>query len=180
MNEKLTVLIDHDTVVHRIAELAKQISADYRTCCTAQNPLLVLCTLRGAVFFASDLIRQLDIPCELDFVKIHSYRGTRPAEIPVFDLGENLSVEGRHVLIVEDIVDTGHTIETMLKQFGRQQAESVRVCTLLDKPSRREAAEVIPDYVCFEIEDLFVVGWGLDYNEQYRLLPDVMVYHPEA
>lgn len=179
MNEKLTVLIDHDTVVRRIAEMAEQISADYRTLCTEEQPLLVLCTLRGAVFFATDLIRRLNVPCELDFVKIHSYRGTRPAEVPVFDLGAKLSVSGRHVLIVEDIVDTGHTIETMLKQFGSQQAESVRVCTLLDKPSRRETG-VIPDYTCFEIEDLFVVGWGLDYNEQYRLLPDVMVFHPEG
>ena len=180
MNDKLTVLFDHDTVAKRITEMAKAITADYKPICSEENPALILCTLRGAVFFSADLVRQLDFPCELDFVKIHSYIGTRPADVPVFDLGEKINVEGRHVLIVEDIVDTGHTMDTMLKRFGGQNAASVRVCTLLDKPSRREVAHIIPDYTGFAIEDLFVVGWGLDCNEDFRLLRDIMVYHPDS
>ncbi len=180
MNEKFTVLFRHDTITARIAELAEQISADYSGLCTEDNPALILCTLRGAVFFSADLTRQLTIPCELDFLKIHSYHGTRPAGFPIFDLGDKISVTGRHVLILEDIIDTGHTMEAMLNRFRSQNPASLKVCTLLDKPSRREVEGIIPDYTGFPIDDLFVIGWGLDYNEKYRLLPDIMVYHPEA
>lgn len=178
MEHQMTKLFDHDEITKRISEMAAQITEDYRGKVTEENPALILCTLRGAVFFSADLVRQIKIPCELDFVKVHSYCGTRPADVPVFDLGESINVAGRHVLIVEDIVDTGHTMDTMLKRFSGQNAASVRVCTLLDKPSRREVPGIIPDYTGFSIDDLFVIGWGLDYNEKYRLLRDIMVYHP--
>ncbi len=180
MNEKLTVLLPHDTVAGRIRELAQQLNQDYQAIRAEDAPVLVLCTLRGAVFFAADLVRQLGFHCELEFVKIHSYQGTRPADVPTFDLGESICATGRHVLIVEDIVDTGHTMETMLRHFNDQKVKSVRICTLLDKPSRREVPGIVPDYTGFEIDDVFAVGWGLDYNEEFRLLRDIMVYHPDA
>ncbi len=182
MSEQFTMLKTNDEVRRRIAELAVTVSKDYSETVTADNPLLVLCTLRGAVFFSADLVRSITVPIELDFLKVHSYQGTRPAGIPVFDLGEKINVSGRHVLIVEDIVDTGQTMRTVLSRFREQGAASLRICTMLDKPSRRfpECRSIVPEYIGFSIPDLFVVGWGLDYDEQFRLLPDIMVYHPEA
>ena len=182
MNAQKTVLKSNAEITARIKELAAQISEDYKFL-TPDNPLLVLCTLRGAVFFAADLTRALQIPCELDFLKVHSYQGDRPAGAPVFDLGEKIDVRGRHLLIVEDIVDTGHTMDTVLRVFKNRGAAGIRICTMLDKPSRRDPQlieTICPDYIGFSIPDAFVIGWGLDYNEKFRLLPDIMVYHPDA
>ncbi len=182
MNEQFTILKSGAEVRSRIRELAAEISADYAGI-SAESPLLLLCTLSGAVFFSADLVRELTVPCEINFLKVHSYQGIRPAGSPIFDLGENIDVRGRHVLIVEDIVDTGQTMHTVMQNFTDKGAADIRICTMLDKPSRRYPQLkdlVIPDYTGFEIEDLFVIGWGLDYNQKYRLLPDIMVYHPEA
>jgi len=181
MSNAFTLLKSGDEIRSRIKELSAQISADYPFV-TDENPLLVLCTLRGAVFFSADLIRGLTVPAEIDFIKVHSYSGTRPAGSPIFDLGEQIAVEGRHVLVVEDIVDTGQTMSTVMQNFADKGALSIRICTMLDKPSRRTDAckDVVPEYIGFTIPDLFVVGWGLDYNDQFRLLPDIMVYDPEA
>lgn len=175
--KRLNVLISNQEVKKRITEMSNEISTYYAELVREEKPLLLLCTLRGAVFFAADLVRQLQIPCEMDFVKIHSYSGTRPEGTPVFDLGEHIQVAGRQVLIVEDIVDTGHTMEAMLERMAA--AEGLQIATLLDKPSRREVTDITPKFTGFSIADLFVVGWGLDYNEQFRLLPDIMVYDPE-
>jgi len=181
MNHALTVLKSNAEVRCRIAEIAAQISADYQSV-QPDQPLLVLCTLRGAVFFAADLIRALTVPAEINFIKVHSYDGDRPAGSPIFDLGESIPVRGRQVLIVEDIVDTGQTMDTVMRNFQDKGAESIRICTLLDKPARRSdaAKHVKPDYIGFTIPDLFVVGWGLDYNDRFRLLPDISVYDPAA
>lgn len=182
MNDRFTLLKSGQEVKNRIILLADDISRDYQHI-TSNNPLLVLCTLRGAVFFAADLVRALTVPCEINFIKVHSYQGTRPAGSPIFDLGESIDVKGRDVLIVEDIVDTGQTMDTVMRNFSDKGASSIRIATMLDKPSRRYEhlkGFVQADYIGFEIPDLFVVGWGLDYNEDYRLLPDIMVYHPEA
>lgn len=180
--ERFTLLKTNAEVQSRIREMASEISRDYAGI-SAENPLLVLCTLRGAVFFSADLIRQLTIPCEINFLKVQSYQGTRPAGSPIFELGERIDVRGRDVLIVEDIVDTGQTMDTVMHNFSDKGAGSIRIATMLDKPSRRYAHlknTVIPDYIGFSIPDLFVVGFGLDYNENYRMLPDIMVYHPDA
>ena len=181
MSDSFTLLKPGQEVRSRIAELGVQISSDYPFL-TAESPLLVLCTLRGAVFFASDLIRALTVPAEMDFIKVHSYCGTRPAGSPIFDLGEQIDVSGRHVLVVEDIVDTGQTMATVMQNFADKGAKSIRICTMLDKPSRRteRCKTVTPDYIGFTIPDLFVIGWGLDFNGKYRLLPDIMVYNPDA
>ena len=180
MANQFTVLKTEAEVRSRILELAAEISADYAFV-TEENPLLVLCTLRGAVFFAADLIRSLTIPTEMDFIKLHSYSGTRPAGSPVFDLGDQIDVAGKHILIVEDIVDTGQTMATVMQNFADKGAASIKICTLLDKPSRRTelCSSVHAEYIGFTIEDLFVVGWGLDYNDRYRLLRDICVYSPE-
>ena len=181
MGNAFTVLKSGDEVRARIAELGKVVSAAYPDV-TEKNPLLVLCTLRGAVFFAADLIRTLTVPAEIDFLKVHSYDGTRPSGSPIFDLGENINVKGRQVLVVEDIVDTGQTMATVMQNFRDKGAESIRICTMLDKPSRRTKAckHIVPDFIGFEIPDLFVVGWGLDYDDQFRMLPDIAVYDPDA
>ncbi|MCR4761873.1 MAG: hypoxanthine phosphoribosyltransferase [Oscillospiraceae bacterium] len=180
-NGRFTLLKTNEEVKKRITELAAEISRDYAGT-PEDNPLLVLCTLRGAVFFSADLIRGLTVPCEINFLKVQSYQGTRPAGSPIFELGERIEVRGRDVLIVEDIVDTGQTMDTVMHNFSDKGANSIRIATMLDKPSRRYEhlkETVVPDYIGFEIPDLFVVGWGLDYNEDYRMLPDIMVYHPE-
>lgn len=173
-----SVLKSGDEIKARICVLAEEISRDYRHI-TPQNPLLVLCTLRGAVFFAADLVRQLQVPAELDFIKVQSYQGTRPAGAPVFEFGDGICVQGREVLIVEDIVDTGQTMDTVLRCFAERGALRIRIATMLDKPDRRFPhlkERIRPDYVGFSVPDLFVIGWGLDYNDKFRLLPDIMVY----
>ena len=180
MDQQFTVLKSNEDVQKRIRELAEIIDKDYWEI-SAEQPLLVLCTLRGAVFFAADLARALHIPCELDFIKIRSYEGTRPAGAPVFELGEQIQVRGRDVLIVEDIVDTGQTMDAVLRNFNDKGAKSIRIAAMLDKPSRRYPhlrETVKPDYIGFSIPDEFVIGWGLDYNGRYRLLPDIAIYHP--
>lgn len=183
MAQAFSTLIPNDKIRSRITELAAEISADYSSS-TEEHPVLLLCTLRGAAFFAADLVRALTIPCELDFIKVHSYfDDVNPAGIPVFELGREISVAGRDVLIIEDIVDTGQTMDLVKRHYTEHGANSVKIASLLNKPSRRLPGlknMVDPDYSGFEIPDLFVVGWGLDFNEKYRLLPDVMVYDPKA
>lgn len=182
MHEQLSILKTNAEVCVRIRELAADISRDYQHI-QPENPLLVLCTLRGAVFFSADLVRALTVPVEINFIKVKSYQGTRPAGSPIFELGEQIDVRGREVLIVEDIVDTGQTMDTVMRNFADKGASGIRIATMLDKPSRRYdhlRGHIVPDYIGFAIPDLFVVGWGLDYNEKYRLLPDIMVYHPDT
>ena len=177
MEAEMKMLKSRQEVEDRIRALAAEITADYRNL-TEDDPLLVLCTLRGAVFFFTDLVRALEVPCEIDFLKVRSYgEDTRPVGAPVFDLGENITLKDRHVLIVEDIVDTGATMDTMLRLFRQKGAADIRICTLLDKPVRRRSEfreSIKPDYIGFRIPDLFVIGWGLDYADRYRLLKDIM------
>lgn len=164
------VLISEERIQKRTAELAKQITQEYRD----KNPLFV-CILKGAVLFFTDLIRRLDFPMEIDFMAISSYgSGTRTTGEVKMVKDLNHSVEGRHIVIVEDIVDSGLTL-TYLKQVLKSRgAASIKITCLLDKPSGRKI-EMIPDYAGFEIEDYFVVGYGLDYAEKYRNLPEVCV-----
>jgi len=180
MSGSLSGLIPGGEVKSRIRAMAAEISQDYADLVSEENPLLLLCTLRGAVFFAADLVRCLTIPARLDFIKVHSYEGTRAAGMPVFDLGEGIDTAGKQVLILEDIVDTGRTMEAVLAHYRAQGAAGIRICTMLDKKERRlpECQQIQPEYIGFDIPDLFVVGWGLDYNDRFRLLPDIMVYDP--
>ena len=168
------ILIGAEELQAKIAELGRQISEDYR----GRDPLLI-CLLRGAVVFLSDLIRAIDIPLEMDFMAISSYGASTESSGVVrlvMDLKSNIT--GRNVLIVEDIVDTGRTLAYMLENLQTRRPADIKVCTLLSKPSRREV-QVKLDYLGFEIPDRFVVGYGLDYAENYRNLPFIGVLKPE-
>ncbi|MEP7200471.1 MAG: hypoxanthine phosphoribosyltransferase, partial [Chloroflexota bacterium] len=169
------VLVSREQIQARLAELGPQIARDY----DGLNPVLV-CVLKGALPFLADLMRHIDAPIEIDFMAISSYGGRRTESTGVvrilMDLATN--VAGRHVLIVEDIVDTGRTLTYIMQNLQTRQPASVKVCTLLDKPARRQL--VVPlAYVGFEIPDKFVIGYGLDFDEYYRNLSYVGVLKPE-
>ncbi len=164
------MLIAADALQRRVAELASEINRDYAT----SDRLVCVGVLKGSVFFLVDLVKQLDLPVAIDFFQTSSYGGgTSPGEVRIRkDL--DLPVRDADVLLVEDIVDTGYTLRTILDLLRWRGARSVKLCALLDKASRREV-EVTIDYCGFPIEDLFVVGYGLDYAERYRNLPYVGV-----
>lgn len=176
------VVISAEDVGRRVRELGALISGDYRSGRgrdPRRRPLLVVGILKGAMPFMADLIRAMDIPLEYDFMAVSSYgNGTSPGEVRILkDL--DCAIGGRDVLIVEDIVDTGHTLQHILGGLSARGPATLRVCTLLDKPHRREV-EVPVDYVGFTLpENLFVVGYGLDYAELYRNLPSICVLKPD-
>ncbi len=169
------VLVNREQIQSRVAQLGSQIAQDY----AGLNPVLV-CVLKGALMFLSDLMRHIDTHFEIDFMAISSYGGTRTESSGVvrilMDLASN--IDGRHVLIVEDIIDTGRTLTYIMQNLRTRQPASLKVCTLLDKPARREL-QVPLAYVGFEIPDKFVIGYGLDYDEHYRNLPYVGVLRPD-
>lgn len=160
-----TLISKHD-IQRRVQELGQQINAD-----TDGVELTLLVVLKGALLFAADLIRALDRPVEIEFARVSSYRtGATPDALETRLFPDPDSLTGREVLIVEDIVDTGHTLSALTDRVALQRPASIRACSLLDKPSRRQL-EIQPQYVGFPIEDRFVVGYGLDYRERFRELP---------
>jgi hypoxanthine phosphoribosyltransferase len=169
------VLLTPEQIQTRVTELGAQISADY-----AERDLALVCVLRGAVLFLGDLLRVLPDTATVDFMAIASYgndtRSTGVVRI-LKDLDD--SIESRHVLVVEDIVDTGLTLNYLLENLRHRNAASVRVCSLLDKPARRRVPVRI-DYTGFEVPDAFVVGYGLDYAQKYRGLPFIGILKPEV
>ncbi len=158
----------------RIDEVAAQISRDYKG-----KELHLVCILKGSVFFTSELARRLTIPVTMDFMSCSSY-GSGTVSKGIVKLAKDLddSIEGRDVLIIEDIVDSGNTLAYLMEILQARRPASLRLCTLLDKPSRRVHHELKVDYVGFQIEDLFVVGCGMDYDQHYRNLPYVGVIEP--
>ncbi len=164
------LLISAEQIQSRISELALEIEADYAD---SASGLTCLGILKGSVFFLVDLLKQVDLPTAIDFFDISSYAGTTSGDIRVHRDVE-VPLEGQDVLIIEDIVDTGKTLKAILDMLDYRGAASVKLCTLLDKPSRR-LVEVPIDYCGFQIEDRFVVGYGLDYDENYRNLPYIGV-----
>ena len=171
MNEQFSILKSDAEVRTRLKELAADISKDFQHI-QPDNPLLVLCTLRGAVFFAADLVRALTIPCEINFIKVKSYQGTRPVGSPIFELGEQIDVKGREVLIIEDIVDTGYPMQSMLEPLGTREPASLEIASLFVKPARLKVP-VDVKYSVFTIPDRFIVGFGLDYDELGRNFKDI-------
>mgnify|MGYP000582838748 CR=1 FL=1 len=166
MSEKIHVMIDEETVEKKVREMAAQISREYEG-----KTLHLICILKGSVFFACELAKRITVPVTLDFMSASSYGdGTQSCGRVkiVKDLDESL--EGRDVLVVEDIIDSGRTLSYLLQVLQLRRPASLRLCTLLDKPERR-VVDVKVDYVGFEIPDEFVVGYGLDYNQHYRNLP---------
>ncbi len=164
------VLLDQATIEKRIAELGCQISSDYRN-----EELLLICVLKGAVVFLSDLMRNLKISAGIDFMAVSSY-GASTSSSGVVKILKDLdcSIENKHCLIVEDIIDTGLTLKYLREILLSRQPASLKVVALLDKPERRKT-DIQPDYRGFSIPDEFVVGYGLDFNEQYRCLREICV-----
>ena len=170
MTDKVKVMISEEQVTKRIQELAEQISKDYEG-----KSVHLICILKGSIFFSCDLAKRITVPVTFDFMSVSSYGNETVSSGRVRilkDLDE--SIQGRNVLIVEDIIDSGRTLSYLKDLLGGRAPESLDICTLLDKPDRRET-EVYVKYVGFEIPDEFVVGYGLDYNQYYRNLPYVGV-----
>jgi hypoxanthine phosphoribosyltransferase len=168
------VLIDEQSLRNRIAELGADISSDY-----AGKDLLLVGVLKGAVFFMADLMRHLSIPCEVDFMAISSYGASTDSSGVVRILKDlDINIDGRNVLVVEDIIDSGLTLSYLMRTLEARSPASLEVCTLLAKPTRREI-DVPVRYTGFEIPNEFVIGYGLDYAERYRNLPYVAVLDPQ-
>jgi hypoxanthine phosphoribosyltransferase len=164
------ILVDRDSLDRRVSELGEQISSDY-----AGRDLLLVGVLKGAVFFMADLMRRLTIPCEIDFMAISSYGASTDSSGVVRILKDlDINIEGRDVLVVEDIIDSGLTLSYLMRNLEAREPASLEVCALLTKPDRREI-EVPVRYVGFEIPNRFVIGYGLDFAERYRNLPYVGV-----
>jgi len=164
------ILVQPDELAHRVSELAEQISADY-----ADKDVLLIGVLKGAVFFLADLMRKMDVDCEVDFMAVSSYGSSTDSSGVVRILKDlDASIEGRHVLIVEDIVDSGLTLSYLFRMLGGRSPASLEVCALLTKPDRREVDMPIR-YIGFEIPNKFAIGYGLDHAERYRNLPYVAV-----
>ena len=169
------VLFSEEELHRRVAEIAAEIDRDY----AGREPLLVS-VLRGSFVFMADLVRQIHLPCTVDFMAVSSYgAGTASSgQVRIIkDLSEH--IEGRDVIVVEDILDSGRTLYYLREILEKRNPASIRIATLLNKPARREA-DIAPDYSCFEVPDEFVVGYGLDYAEKYRNLPYIGVLKPEV
>lgn len=177
INDIAKVLISEEALQKRIRELGADIARDYE----GKNPTMV-CILKGAVMFYADLLRNIPIPLTMDFMAVSSY-GTKTKSSGEVEIRKDLSssIEGKHVIIVEDIVDSGFTLSYLKRMLGSRGAASIKLATLLDKPSRRaEGITLKSDYSGFEVGDEFVVGYGLDYAEQYRNLPYIGVLKHEV
>lgn len=175
MSDKIRVLISEDKVDARIQEIAAEISKAYEG-----KTVHMICVLKGSVFFACELAKRITVPVSLDFMSVSSYgNDTKSSGVVkiVKDLDEPLN--GKDVLIVEDIIDSGRTLSYLMEMLQKRHPASMQLCTLLDKPERR-VREVKVDYTCFEIPDEFVVGYGLDYAQKYRNLPYIGIIEPEA
>ena len=171
MKEKVDILISENEIHNRILEIADRINKDYEG-----EELTLICVLKGGVMFMCDLARKLNLSVRLDFMSVSSYgsetKSSGGGKI-IKDLDD--SIDGKNVLVVEDIIDSGNTLSYLIDILKKRGPKSIKLCTLLDKPSRREKKDVFVDYVCFEIEDRFVVGYGLDYDQRYRNLPYIGV-----
>ena len=175
MAEKIKVLITEEEVDARIRELGEKISKEYEG-----KQIHLICVLKGGVFFMCELAKRITVPVSMDFMCVGSYGdGTKSSGVVkiVKDLDQPLI--GKDVLIVEDILDTGVTLSNLVPMLKMRNPNSVKICTILDKPSRRKA-DIQPDYEGFQVPDEFVVGYGLDYDEKYRNLPYVGVLKPEV
>lgn len=173
-NDLEKILFSKEQLNSRITELAKQLDSDY----SGKNPLCVA-ILKGSVMFYSDILRAMTIPVELDFMSISSYGNKTKSSGEVRIIKDlDRTIEGRHILIIEDIVDSGYTLSYLKRMLSSRHPASIKICTLLDKPSRRKV-DLSPDYKCFDVADEFVVGYGLDYAEKYRNLPEIGVLKKE-
>lgn len=174
MKESVTVLISEEAVQDRVSEIAKAIEAEYKG-----KRLTLVCVLKGGVIFMVDLARKInEANVEFDFMDISSY-GDSTVSSGTIKINKDLenTIDGKDVILVEDIIDSGRTLSHIVKHLKTQNPNSLRICALLDKPDRREVFDVAPDYIGFSIPDEFVVGYGLDYAQRYRNLPFIGILH---
>ncbi|MBE6947349.1 MAG: hypoxanthine phosphoribosyltransferase [Ruminococcaceae bacterium] len=170
------VLLTEEQIKNRIAELGRILTEEYRD----KNPV-VIGVLKGVVLFYADMVREIKTSCQMEFMRISSYEGTDSTGKIIIRQDVSSDIQGRHVLILEDIFDTGNTLSFVYQHLLEKKPASVKICTLLDKPSRRKPGVTLQaDYVGFTIPNYFVVGYGLDYNEYYRNLPYIGILKPEA
>lgn len=170
------ILLSEAQIQEKIEELGRILSEEYRD----KNPV-VIGVLKGVVVFYADMIRKLTVPCQMDFMWVSSYEGTDSSGSVVVKRDITTDIKDRHVLILEDIFDTGNSLSFVHKHLMEKEPASLKICTLLDKPSRRKPGVTLQaDYVGFTIPNAFVVGYGLDYNEYYRNLPYIGILKPEA
>ena len=171
MADKINVLIPEETVDAKIKEIGEQISKDY-----AGKEVHLICILKGGVFFACELAKRITVPVSLDFMQVSSY-GAETKSSGVVRLSKDLDepLQGKNVIIVEDIIDSGRTLAYLIEVLKQRNPKNIELCTLLDKPERRVKKQVQVKYTCFTIPDEFVVGYGLDYDQKYRNLPYIGV-----
>lgn len=161
----IKTLISEEEIEKRIKALVQEIQKDYNN-----EEIVIVCILKGAVFFATELAKRISSPVIIDFMKVSSYSGTESTGNIDFKLDISTDIQGKNVIIVEDIIDTGRTLDYLKKYLLTKAPKSLKICTLLDKKERRQI-NLTPDYVCFDIPDKFVIGYGLDFDEKYRNLP---------
>ena len=166
--EVIRTLIDYKMLQDKVSEVAQKINKDYKD----KNPILV-CILKGAVYFYTDLTRNLDFDPDLAFMKVSSYKGKESTGKIDIKLDIDQDIKGRDIIIVEDIIDTGISMSLLYDYLLDKEPNSISLCTLLDKPERRKIHDIEPDYVGFTIPDRFVIGYGLDYEERYRTIPNI-------
>ena len=176
INDMKKILLTEEQIQAKVKELAAQLSKEY----AGKDPVFIG-VLKGVVIFFADMVRNIDIPCEIDFMSISSYSGTNSTGRTEVRKDVSVNIEGRHVVILEDIFDTGTSLTFTVNHLLNKKPASLKVCTFLDKPERRRPGVTLqPEYVGYTIPNEFVVGYGLDYNEHYRNLPYVGVLKPEV
>lgn len=171
MDDKIRVLLSEEEVAGRIKEIADEISRDYKG-----KPLHLICILKGGVFFTCELAKRIQLPLTMDFMSVSSY-GTGTVTSGIVKIIKDLDdpIEGKDVLIVEDIIDSGNTLSYLIEVLKQRNPKSIELCTLLDKPERRVKKQVEVKYTCFTVPDEFIIGYGLDYGQIYRNLPYIGV-----
>ena len=174
-NDMKEILLTEEQIQAKVKELAARISKDY----AGKNPVFVG-VLKGVVIFFADLVRNVDVPCEIDFMSISSYSGTTSTGRTEIRKDLSVDIKDRHVIILEDIFDTGTSLTFTVNHLQNKQPASLAVCTFLDKPERRNPdVTLVPEYVGYTIPNEFVVGYGLDYNEKDRNLPSIGILQPD-
>lgn len=175
INDISHVLVDKDAIAKVVKELGRQITEDYK-----DKDLVLICVLKGGFIFMADLIREIDLPVTIDFIAVTSYGATTQSTGVVRLIKDiDIDITDKHVILVEDIIDTGLTLAHLKELFKTRGPKSVKICSAFDKPSRRKA-NITADYKGIEVPDEFIVGYGLDYDERYRNFPEVGVLKPEA
>lgn len=171
MDDKIRVLLSEEEVANRVKEIAQEVSKDYEG-----KPLHLICILKGGVFFTCELAKRISLPLTMDFMSVSSY-GSGTVSSGIVKITKDLDdpIEGKDVLIVEDIIDSGNTLSYLIEVLKQRNPNSIELCTLLDKPERRVKKQVEVKYTCFTVPDEFIIGYGLDYDQIYRNLPYIGV-----